>query len=61
MIKNFNVESTYKKMILDSKSPVLNPATGKTLIIKSVNRVPKKSESKSKILIKRGGVESDKR
>ena len=62
MIKNFNVEATYKQIILDSKRQVLNPATGKFLVVEeNVSRAPKKTQEKTKVLIRRGGFENDKR
>ena len=54
MIRNFNVEYAYKKMILDSKTPVLTPATRKQLVIKEKN-CHAKTKVKSKVLSKRRG------
>ena len=62
MIKNFNVEATYKKMILDSRRPVLDPATGRFLVLKeNVSRAPKETKEKVRVLFRRGGFENDKR
>ena len=61
MIKNFNVEATYKQIILDSKKKVLNPATGKFLVVEeNISSTPKKTQEKTKVLIRRGGFENDK-
>ena len=54
MIRNFNVEYVCAKMILDSKTPVLTPATRKQLVIKEKN-CHAKTKVKSKVLSKRRG------
>ena len=61
MIKNFNVEAAYKKIILDSRRPVLNPTTGRFLVLKeNVSRVQKETKGKVRVLFRRGGFENDK-
>ena len=57
MIKKFNLEYAYKKMIIDSKIPVLDPKTGKILIVNNrlVRTKPRTSEAKQRIFVRKFG------